>query len=159
MKQVFLTFVLLLSSLFSGCGDDLYPLYAEVDNEEIVKELTDQPAYVVGWVKIHQNRMMEREFDPHVKICYSQYADEYYASTQRDTFPEVIKNDVGRHNIGISYILLRKKDLKFNDKVYVTASVTNNNVLNVGYTSIPVTLDMWSDVDAYKAYWHEIRKR
>lgn len=123
-KRVFLIWSILSLAMvipFTSCGDDKemteddYPFYADMgDEEQIVSELEDVPAYVYDYYR------------QYVFICYSKYADDYYLSPDINNLPQEVIEDVHAHRIGVLATDFDKYDLPLNSKVYISASVTNN---------------------------------
>ncbi len=151
----FISALLAVILALPGCGNDgketdPYPYYDEIENEQVIMELEDVPAYV---------RDTYRDC---VFICYSKYADEYYDAYLRDSlsiydFPTEIQTDIQDHQIGIKLSEFANYEIPLYSKVYVSASVTNNKQVKM----IPDGIDpMWGIIaTANKAYLKYIKPR
>lgn len=144
----------------TACSDNEveveFPYYDEIENERVIAELNNVPAYVYD------------SFEGCVFICYSKYADEYYRVYNENpdntaTFSMEIRNDIWEHQIGV-----RRSDfdtyslflgISLHSKVYISASVTNNqNVKPVPNSNGEIAL--WSHLtSANKAYLKNIKPR
>lgn len=117
MKTRFLFLISMLTSiiLFAGCDDEQRDLFITdtfegVENEEIVFELVDIPAYVTI------------AYGGYVSIYYSEYADEYFVN--KNYTLETMK-DIQEKRIGVELTDFNTYGIPFYSKVYISASVTN----------------------------------
>lgn len=154
-KRVFLIWSILSLAMvipITSCGDDKemteddYPFYADMgDEEQIVSELEDVPAYVYDYYR------------QYVFICYSKYADDYYLSPDINNLPQEVIEDVHAHRIGVLATDFDKYDLPLNSKVYISASVTNTGKI----LKIPGDVDPEIDQSrlSAKAYLKNLKPR
>lgn len=164
MKLLKLIFSLLLLVMVAGCSEEELFFYEEIEDEKIVLELEDEPAFIVGYIP-YSNKMF-------VQMSYSQYAGEYYASAQRDTFFTDVVSDIMDKSFGVEAKKLNKYQVPFDYlyevtnnpvtlySVYVTASITNNRVIDKDAFNAWDGLDYGFDSLSYpKAFLQELRKR
>ena len=114
----------LLTMLVMGltaCSDDkeIDPYYEDIEDERVIAELEDVPAYVCD------------SYKGYVFICYSKYADVYYdicheRSEDCDECPTEILDDLADHKIGVKLSDFNRYGIELKRKVYVSAYVTNN---------------------------------
>ncbi|WP_455634356.1 hypothetical protein [Parabacteroides sp.] len=154
-KRVFLIWSILAIAvipLFISCKNDKemteddYPFYADMgEDEQVVLELKDEPAYVYDYYR------------QYVFICYSKYADEYYLSPNINDLPQEVIEDVHAHRIGVLASNFYKYNLPLNSKVYISVSVTNNGHI----LKIPGDIDPEIDQShlSAKAYLKDLRLR
>lgn len=133
-------------------GELEFPLYEEIKDERVIAELDNVPAYVY-------DSAMDRVF-----ICYSEYADEYYKIYNENPdytakFSMEIRNDIWAHQIGVERSVFYTYGISLRSKVYISASVTNNqNVKPVPNSNGEISL--WSHLtSANKAYLKNLKPR
>ncbi|MDR2968093.1 MAG: hypothetical protein LBV32_00645 [Tannerellaceae bacterium] len=100
------------------------PYYDEIENEKVIAELDNVPAYVYD------------TYRDCVFICYSEYADEYYKARNEDperfyAFPNEIDEDIWNHQIGVKRADFDTYGIPLNSKVYVSALITNNKAVKL----------------------------
>ncbi|MDY3068830.1 MAG: hypothetical protein SOR57_04075 [Parabacteroides sp.] len=153
--------LLVLGMLFFGVSscdkdEDVLPWFDEIENEHIEFELKDAPAYVVRELKGYG----------YVLVSYSEEADEYFGlqenmpaksiSNSADTtdFP-----DAEKKMIAVKSSDFEKYNISIPSKVYITASVTNNNTRNIeGLSEIDIEYILRRP-QPKKAYLKDIRLR
>ena len=125
----------------AGCSEDEYngPLYFdEMPNEEILFELKDEPGFVRAII------------DGYAFISCSEYVDEFLAYPDDGYIPaeaHQYDDEILKEEICVFIDDFKKYDIPIGAKVYVTASVTNNVIIE-------------SDGDKkYKAYLRDLRVR
>ena len=124
MKTNLFTLIVLLAMLVMGltaCSDDkeIDPYYEDIEDERVIAELEDVPAYVCD------------SYKGYVFICYSKYADEYYEARNEnpeniEEFSPEIRSDIAAHCIGVKLSDFNTYGIELKSKVYVSAYVTNN---------------------------------
>ena len=140
----------------TACSDDQvefeFPYYDEIENERVIAKLNNVPAYVYD------------SFEGCVFICYSKYADEYYKVYNENPdntakFSMEIRNDIWAHQIGVERSVFYTYGIPLRSKVYISASVTNNqHVKPVPNSNGEIAL--WSHItSANKAYLKNIKPR
>lgn len=135
----------LLACATAGCSDDdvfydfenddvilVDSLDEQVKGERIVLELHDAPAYV---------RDEEGGDNGIVTVYFSKYTEAYFAGERK------YKKDVAKCRIAITSEELRKYNIPFNSKVYITASMTN-----VGQLWDGMCIDITWIEDKFKYY-------
>ena len=170
IKQLSETFFALfcigmLLTISTSCNkdDEVQPWFDKIKNEHVELELMDVPAYV-----------LMKKLDC-VIITYSKYIDDYLES-QENQDPFISKStkntmldttSVDRVNvfdneylIGVKASDFEKYDIPIPSKVYVTASVTNNNSRNIrDMSEMEAESALKFGVRPKKAYLRDIRLR
>lgn len=155
----------ILLNLTSSCSndDEVQPWFDKVKNEHVELELVDTPAYV-----------LMKKLDC-VIITYSKYIDDIddflepqdpfiskstKSTTLDTTSVEVIDIFDNEYLIGVKASDFEKYDIPIPSKVYVTASVTNNNSRNIrDMSEMEAESALKFDVRPKKAYLRNIRLR
>ena len=167
IKQLSETFLVLfcigmLLTISTSCNkdDEVQPWFDKIKNEHVELELMDVPAYV----------LMKKLVC--VIITYSKYIDDFLApqdpfiskytknSMLDTTSVEVVDIFDNEYLIGVKASDFEKYDIPIPSKVYVTASVTNNNSRNIrDMSEMEAESALKFGVRPKKAYLRDIRLR
>ncbi len=167
IKQLSETFLVLfcigmLLTISTSCNkdDEVQPWFDKIKNEHVELELMDVPAYV-----------LMKKLDC-VIITYSKYIDDflepqdpfiskYTKNSMLDTTSvEVVDIFDNEYLIGVKASDIEKYDIPIPSKVYVTASVTNNNSRNIrDMSEMEAESALKLGVRPKKAYLRDIRLR
>ena len=159
-----LVWIGMLLNINTSCNkdDEVQPWFNEIENEYVEFELEDAPAYVVA-----------KQLDC-IMINYSKYIDDY-VEWQESQDPFVSKSrtysmpdtgyidwldDIEKCLIAVKASDFEKNNISIHSKVYVTASVTNNDSRNTeGMTTEDAESAIKYGPRPKKAYLRDIRLR
>ena len=160
-----LVWIGMLLNINTSCNkdDEVQPWFDKLKNEHVELELVDAPAYV-----------LMKKLDC-VIITYSKYIDDidnflepqdpfiskYTKNSMLDTTSvEVVDIFDNEYLIGVKASDFEKYDIPIPSKVYVTASVTNNNSRNIrDMSEMEAESALKFGVRPKKAYLRDIRLR